>query len=148
MSGMQNDTRQDVWGVFMFKDGEILSKKVKFILFIFLMLIFTVFLAAYLKIEITKTEYEKRVTSYLVDEKGYEKKDIKSVDGIYGVKMPPFYVVVVFEDEPYVKYIYFAHNGVKQIEYILTEEAIKSNINKPDLKNYNPSNEIEKYIIE
>lgn len=43
----------------MFKDGEILSKKVKFILFIFLMLIFTVFLAAYLKIEITKTEYEK-----------------------------------------------------------------------------------------
>ncbi|MFF3099759.1 DUF3139 domain-containing protein [Viridibacillus arvi] len=132
----------------MFKDGEILSKKVKFILFIFLMLIFTVFLAAYLKIEITKTEYEKRVTSYLEDEKGYEKKDIKSVDGIYGVKMPPFYVVVVFEDEPYVKYIYFAHNGVKQIKYILTEEAIKSNINKPDLKNYNPSNEIEKYIIE
>jgi hypothetical protein len=111
-------------------------------------IICAVFFAAYLKIEITKTEYEKRVTSYLLDEKGYEKKDIKSVDGIYGVKLPPFYVIVVFEDEPYVKYIYYAHDGVNQIEYILTEEAIKSNINKSDLKNYDPLNGIDKYIIE
>ncbi|KOO49121.1 DUF3139 domain-containing protein [Viridibacillus arvi] len=132
----------------MFKDGAILNKKVKIILFIFLVIICAVFFAAYLKIEITKTEYEKRVTSYLLDEKGYEKKDIKSVDGIYGVKLPPFYVIVVFEDEPYVKYIYFAHDGVNQIEYILTEEAIKSNINKSDLKNYDPLNGIDKYIIE
>ncbi|MFE6166928.1 DUF3139 domain-containing protein [Viridibacillus arvi] len=132
----------------MFKDGGILSKKVKIILFIFLVLICAVFFAAYLKIEITKTEYEKRVTSYLLDEKGYEKKDIKSVDGIYGVKLPPFYVIVVFEDEPYVKYTYFAHNEVHQFEYILTEEAIKKNINKSDLKNYDPLNGIDKYIIE
>ncbi|KOO51702.1 DUF3139 domain-containing protein [Viridibacillus arvi] len=132
----------------MFKDGGILNKKVKIILFIFLLLICAVFFAAYLKIEITKTEYEKRVTSYLVDEKGYEKKYIKSVDGIYGVKMPPFYVIVVFEDEPYVKYIYYAHNGVNQMEYVLTEEAKKSNIDKSDLKNYDPFNEIEKYMID
>ncbi|MGF9979674.1 DUF3139 domain-containing protein [Viridibacillus arvi] len=132
----------------MFKDGGILNKKVKIILFIFLVLICAVFFAAYLKIEFTKTEYEKRVTSYLLDEKGYEKKDLKFVDGIYGVKLPPFYVIVIFEDEPYVKYIYYAHDGVNQIEYILTEEAIKSNIHKSDLKNYDPLNGIDKYIIE
>ncbi|WP_025147343.1 hypothetical protein [Bacillus sp. H1a] len=51
----------------------------------------------------------------------------------------------VFEDEPYVKYIYYAHDGVKKIEYILTEEAIKININKSELKN--PLREIDTYII-
>lgn len=134
---MKNVTRQEV---FLCLKTVILEK--------LLVLICGVFFVAHLKIENTKTEYEKRVTSYLVDEKGYEKKDIKSVDGIYGVKLPPYYVVVVFEDEPYVKYIYYAHDGVNQIEYILKEEAIKININKSELKNYDPLNEIDKYIIE
>ncbi|QFF99298.1 DUF3139 domain-containing protein [Psychrobacillus glaciei] len=131
----------------MFKNGEILSKKVIIILLIFLVLICGIFFI-HLKIENTKTEYEKRVTSYLVNEKGYEKKEIKSVEGKYGVKLPPYYVVVVFEDEPYVKYIYYAHDGVNQMEYILTNDAIKLNINKSELKHYYPFSEIDKYIIE
>ncbi|MEI4771674.1 DUF3139 domain-containing protein [Psychrobacillus sp. FJAT-51614] len=130
------------------KNSEILSKKVIRILIILIVLICVVLFGGYLKIENTKTEYENRVTSYLVDEKGYENKDIKSVDGIYGVKLPPYYVVVVFEDEPYVKYIYFAHDDVKQFEYILTNEAIEMNFNKSKLKNYDPLSEIDKYIIE
>lgn len=121
----------------MFKDGEILSKKVIIILLMLLVLICGIFFI-HLKIENTKTEFEKRVTSYLVDEKGYEKKELKSVEGIYGVKLPPYYVVVVFEDEPYVKYIYYAHDGVIQMVYFLTNEAIKLNINKSDLKHYYP----------
>ncbi|ALC85143.1 hypothetical protein AM499_04425 [Bacillus sp. FJAT-22090] len=139
---------QDKRCFYVKKNGEILSKKVTRILIIFIVLICVVFFGAFLKIENTKTEYEKRVTSYLVDEKGYDKKDIKSVDGIYGVKLPPYYVVVIFEDEPYVRYIYFAHAEVIQFDYILTNKAIEMNINKSKLKNYDPLSEIDKYIIE
>jgi len=83
----------------MFKSGEILSKKTIIILFMFLVLICGI-LFINLKIKNTKTEYEKRVTSYLVDEKGYEKKEIKSVEGIYGVKLPSYYVVVILKMNP------------------------------------------------
>lgn len=83
----------------MFKSGEILSKKTIIILFMFLVLICGI-LFINLKIKNTKTEYEKRVTSYLVDEKGYEKKEIKSVEEIYGVKLPSYYVVVILKMNP------------------------------------------------
>ncbi|MFB5089647.1 DUF3139 domain-containing protein [Psychrobacillus sp. PGGUH221] len=131
----------------MFKNGNILSKKV-LILIIFLVVIFGTFFVANLKIENNKKMYEKRVTCFLLEEKGYDRTEIKSVEGFYGFKLPKYYAVVVFEDESYVKYIYYAHDGVIQIKYILTDEAIKMNIDKSELKHYNPINEIDKYIIE
>ncbi|MEK5209776.1 DUF3139 domain-containing protein [Psychrobacillus sp. FSL H8-0510] len=138
MNVTKNGTRQEVY-LCLKNGGEILGKKVIIILVILIVIIFVVFFRAHLKIENTKTEYEKRVTSYLVDEKGYEKKDIKSVNGIYGIKSPPFYVIVVFEDEPYAQYFYFAHDGVKQYDYSLSNEAWeKGIIDETKLKNWDP----------
>ena len=110
----------------------------------FLVIILLVVIFAFIKIQDTKNIYEKRVTNYLLDE-GYEKKEIKSIEVIYGFKMPAFYTVVVFEDEPYVKYIYYAHNGVKQMEYTLTDGGIEKGIDETKLKHYVPFDYIDKY---
>ena len=42
----------------------------------FILVIAMVVYRAHLKIESTKSEYEKRVTSFLVEEKGYDQQDI------------------------------------------------------------------------
>ena len=105
----------------------------------FILVIALVVYRAHLKIESTKSEYEKRVTSFLVEEKGYDQQDIKSVTGVYGVKSPPFYVIVIFEDEPYAHYFYFAHNGVEQYDFRLSEEAAEKGIlDESKLKNFDP----------
>lgn len=47
----------------------------------------------------------------------YETTQIAALTAHYGVKLPTFYVTVVFSDEPHVTYTYYAHNGVIQAEY-------------------------------
>ena len=54
------------------------------------------------------------------------------------MKLPAFYSVVTFKNEPEVEYIYFAHNDVFQYSYQLTDEGQRDGINEEDLKNYNP----------
>ncbi|MEX3624937.1 DUF3139 domain-containing protein [Viridibacillus arvi] len=112
-------------------------RKIKKIIAIVL-LVLIIFSA--LKIQNIRTTYEERVNSYLLNEQGYEKKEIKSIKTKYNFKMPPFYTIVVFEDEPFVKYGYFAHNKdrVGQFEYTLTEEAKKRGIDESKLKHYVP----------
>ncbi|MBO8173318.1 MAG: DUF3139 domain-containing protein [Bacillaceae bacterium] len=90
-------------------------------------------LVPFLYIQINKIVYEKRVTDYLIEEKGYRGEDIQSVTGKWGFKLPPFYTEVVFRDEPDVAYIYFAHNDVKQFDYHIPDEE-KQGISESALK--------------
>ncbi|MFC5651134.1 DUF3139 domain-containing protein [Paenibacillus solisilvae] len=78
------------------------------------------------------------VTNYLIEEKGYTAEEIQSVKGVWGIKLPAFYAVVVFKDEPFVEYIYFAHNAVHQFEYRLSDEGKQKGINEADLKHFVP----------
>lgn len=82
-------------------------------------------LVPFLYIQINKIVYEKRVTDYLMEEKGYRAEDIQSVTAKWGLKLPPFYAEVVFEDEPNVVYIYFARDDVKQFDYRIWDEGEK-----------------------
>ncbi|MFF3100045.1 DUF3139 domain-containing protein [Viridibacillus arvi] len=118
--------------------GDTLNKLIKIMLIFLIVLIFVFVLVLFVKVQTTKTIYEKRVTNYLLNEQGYEKKEIKSVEGEWGIKLPQVYTIVVFKDEPLVKYIYFAHDEVVQVNYILSEELKKSNIDSYKLKHYVP----------
>lgn len=90
-------------------------------------------------IQANKYIYKNRVTTFLIEEKGFEKEDIESVEGVWGFKLPVFYAIVTFKNEPYVEYIYFAHdNDVFQFNYQITDEGQKKGIKEEDLKNYNP----------
>lgn len=77
--------------------------------------------------------------TYLLEEKGYKQKDIKEINGVWGMKLPAFYVTVVFENEPNVKYIYFAHNEVIQFEYEINGEVTSVEFSKIDLINFDDS---------
>ncbi|SFM45677.1 Protein of unknown function [Paenibacillus sp. 1_12] len=79
--------------------------------------------------------FADRVTNYLLNEQHYKKNEIKSVKGIWGVKLPAFYTVVVFENEPYVEYLYFAHNKIMQFSHSVTEEGKQLGITDSELKN-------------
>ncbi|WP_134684376.1 DUF3139 domain-containing protein [Brevibacillus migulae] len=92
----------------------------------------------FLYIGINKMIYAQRVKNYLLDVKGYKKEDIKSVEGVWGIKLPAFYAVVVFTDEPDVEYTYFAHNRVLQFSYTIKDEAKRKGLTKDDLKHYVP----------
>ncbi|WP_231558733.1 hypothetical protein [Brevibacillus thermoruber] len=50
------------------------------------------------------------------------------------MKLPPFYAVVVFEAEPFVECIYFAHNDVQQFEYRISAEGKQLGITEADVK--------------
>ncbi|WP_245827572.1 DUF3139 domain-containing protein [Paenisporosarcina indica] len=119
--------------------------RLKKIMVTFLVIVLFVVIVTFVKIQDIKNTYEKSVTNYLLHEQGYEKNEIKSVEGIWRFKLPAFYTVVVFEDEPFVQYIYYAHNGVKQIEYSLTYEGIEKGIDETKLKHYVPFDNIDKY---
>ncbi|MCZ8534885.1 DUF3139 domain-containing protein [Psychrobacillus psychrodurans] len=90
-------------------------------------------------IQANKYIYKNRVTTYLIEEKGFEKDDIESVEGKWGFKLPAYYAVVTFKNEPYVEYTYFAHDkDVFQFNYNITDTGQKEGIKEEDLKNYNP----------
>jgi len=101
-----------------------------------LVLIALIFITPFIYIEINKLIYKNRVMDYLVDEKGYNKEEIKEIKGVWGFKLPPFYSTVTFNDEPTIEYIYFAHNEVLQFKYYsLNGKPIEDPYN---LKHYEP----------
>lgn len=101
-------------------------------------LILVIILARFIYIEANEQIYANRVTDYLVNELEYDQSEIGSVEGVYGFKMPKFYVVVTFENEPSIEYLYFAHGRVLQFEYQIIDKEFKG-ITKNDLRNYDPN---------
>jgi hypothetical protein len=89
-------------------------------------------------VQVNKIIYANRVTNYLIVEGKYNREEIASVKGVWGIKLPSFYAVVIFKDEPDVEYVYFAHNEVLQFSYRLTEEGRENGITESELKHYVP----------
>ncbi|MBY0161453.1 DUF3139 domain-containing protein [Cytobacillus firmus] len=110
-------------------------KKIKIALLVLLVL---VLLSPFVYVQANKMIYAKKVNAYLLEEEHYTQDEIQSVQGIWGVKLPPFYVVVVFKDEPEVEYIYFAHDTIMQFEYRLTPEGKDRGITRSMLKHVIP----------
>jgi len=107
-----------------------MSRGKKIVLILLLCLIATPFIY----VEVNKSIYAERVIRYLMEEKGFEKDEIRSVTGVWGIKLPPFYAVVKFADEPGVEYIYFAHDGVHQFSHNITDEGRESGVTDAALK--------------
>lgn len=110
-------------------------RKMKIILGIVLI---ALILSPFAYVQINKLLYAQKVTRYLIEEQHYKQDQLKSVTGVWGIKLPPFYAVVVFADEPDVEYIYFAHNQVLQFEHRITEEGKQKGITDSNLKHYVP----------
>ncbi|MFB6367678.1 DUF3139 domain-containing protein [Paenibacillus elgii] len=104
---------------------------------VMLVMLIGLILTPFVYVQLNKVIYANKVTKYLLEKQNYKENEIKSVKGIWGIKLPPFYATVVFEDEPYVEYIYFAHNDVLQFGYNITEEGRNRGITQSDLKHYN-----------
>ncbi len=108
-----------------------MRKRKILILFLVIIVVFPI-----VTIQLKKLIFANRVSHYLIEEKGYKKEEIRSVEGIWGMKMPAYYVIVFFENEPTIEYTYFVHSGIGQFSY-------RSIDGKPvtvdQLKNYDPS---------
>lgn len=116
----------------------VIANKNTIVKVIFITLLIIVIMTPIGYVQINKIVYANRVTEYLLEEKQFGKEEIKSVKGVWGKKLPSFYALVTFKDEPYVEYIYFAHNEVKQFGYQLTEEAKEAGVTESDLKHFEP----------
>lgn len=68
-------------------------------------------------VQINKILFKHRVLEYLTTEQHYDQAEIQHIEGVWGKKLPAFYVTVIFNDEPHVMYTYFAHGNVYQFEY-------------------------------
>ncbi|MGG4341233.1 DUF3139 domain-containing protein [Paenibacillus lautus] len=110
-------------------------KKIRIALLVLFVL---VLLSPFVYVQANKMIYAKKVNAYLLEEERYSKDEIQSVKGVWGVKLPAFYVVVVFNDEPDVEYIYFAHDTIMQFEYRLTPEGKARGITRSKLRHYIP----------
>ena len=110
-------------------------RKLRKIIVVFFVLFIIV---TFITVQIIKNTHEERVNDYLLDEQGYDQGEIKEIKVKWGFKLPPFYTIVIFKDEPYVEYVYFSHNGVKQFEYVITEEGEKRGVIESELKHYVP----------
>lgn len=114
-----------------------MRKLIKFILTVSA-LVLIIIISREIYLEVNKITYKHRVMDYLVEEKGYKEDEIAHIEGVYGFKMPKFYTIVIFKNEPTVQYTYFAHSGVLQFSYrIIGNEYNETK--KQDLKNYDPS---------
>ena len=113
-----------------------MTKRSKVVIFIAILVLALIF-ARFIYIEVNKSIYKNRVSDYLITEMGYDESEIAKVEGVYGFKMPEFYVAVVFKNEPYVEYLYFAHGRVSQYEYQIIDSQYK-NLSQDELKNYEP----------
>ncbi|MDQ0088584.1 putative membrane protein [Paenibacillus anaericanus] len=114
------------------------NKKVRIIVIIMAILVALLVVTPVIYVQMNKIIYATRVTDYLLEEQNYSKAEIESVKGVWGIKLPAFYAIVTFKDEPYVEYVYFAHNEVLQFSYILNEEGLEEGIIESDLKHYDP----------
>lgn len=99
-------------------------------LFVVLILI----LIPFVYVQGNKMAYAEKVRSYLLQEKGYKEEELASVQGVWGIKLPPFYTLVVFKDEPHVEYVYFSHNDVIQFDRRISPEGIRMGITPENLK--------------
>ncbi|MGN7477120.1 DUF3139 domain-containing protein [Solibacillus silvestris] len=100
-------------------------------------LIVLIMISPILYVQINKVMYASKVSDYLIEEKGYKKEEIKSIEGVWGKKLPAFYVVVIFKNEPNIEYTYFAHSGVGQFEFRAVDGK---EITTDELTNYDPKN--------
>lgn len=114
-----------------------MRKPLKIALFVAI-IVLIIILSRFIYIEVNKNNYQNRVTNYLLKEMGYAKNEIALVEGVYGFKLPEFYTIVIFENEPYVEYTYFAHEEVLQFDYEITDNKYIE-ITKKELKNYDPN---------
>lgn len=84
----------------------------------------------------TEYIYAERVRHYLLEEMKYDMKEIKEIKGIYGGKLPSCIVTVTFRDEPYLEYIYYAHNGIFQASFRMIDQDFEKQITRKKLKHY------------
>ncbi|MNI53145.1 hypothetical protein D3C73_1079630 [compost metagenome] len=115
-----------------------MSKTKKNIIIIVWVISLGVIVTPFIYVQINKIIYAQRVTNYLIEKKGYRAEEIKLVKGVWGIKLPPFYSVVVFKDEPSVEYVYFAHNDVEQFGYNISDEGKQIGKTKDSLNHYVP----------
>lgn len=114
------------------------NKKTKMILIATLIFLILLIVTPFAYVQANKRIYAQRVTDYLLQNQNYKREEIQSVQGVWGKKLPSFYAVVVFKDEPQVEYVYFAHNDVIQVSYRLTQEGKEKDMTEKDLKHYDP----------
>ena len=79
---------------------------------ILLSLLVIIIILQILNVQSNKIRYVNGVADYFIEEKGYREEEMKSIDGVWGKKMPAYYVVVVLANGPNIKYSYFAHGKV------------------------------------
>lgn len=113
---------------------ETVRKRVKIVILILILFMLTPI--GY--VQLNKLTYANKVQNYLIDVENYSKEEIKYVKGVWGKKLPSFYAVVVFHDEPNVEYIYFAHSEVLQFSYRMINENNNRTHSEADLKHYIP----------
>lgn len=89
-------------------------------------------------VQANKMICKNRVTNYLLETQNYSEEEIEVVKGVWGFKLPSFFAVVIFKDEPNVEYVYFAHDEVVQFDPRLKQEGIERGGNIADLKHYVP----------
>ncbi|MGE6226889.1 DUF3139 domain-containing protein [Paenibacillus chitinolyticus] len=99
-----------------------------------LSVVLIVVLAPFVYVQGNKMAHAERVRSYLLQEKGYKEDELASVKGVWGIKLPPFYTVVVFKDETEVNYVYFSHNDVLQFDQWITPKGVERGITPEKLK--------------
>ena len=100
--------------------------------------VFIAIFAPFCTIEIKKQVYEKRVETYLIENKFYQKEEIQSIKAKWHLAgLPKYWVNVIFSDEPNTVYVYFAHHKDKvgQFEYYTIDGT---NPSVEQLKNYEP----------
>lgn len=98
-------------------------------------IVLVIIVSRFIYIEANKNNYENKVTNYLLKEMGYDRSEIVSVEGAYGFKLPEFYTIVIFKNEPYVAYTYFAHNEVLQFGYEIIDKKYNG-VTRKELKNH------------
>lgn len=98
------------------------------------LLVLLVILVPVTYVQANQLIYADRVKEYLIQQKHYREQDIASVQGVWGMKMPDFYVKVIFRDEPYATYIYYAHRPVIQTDVWPTGGEISRPANSGPLR--------------
>jgi hypothetical protein len=98
----------------------------------------SIILTPIIYVQANKRIYANRVTRYLVEEKHYRKDEIQSVKGVWGKKLPSFYAVAIFKDEPQVEYDYFAHADISQFGFRAVGAVTGVELQQKDVKHYEP----------
>ncbi|MFJ8520266.1 DUF3139 domain-containing protein [Lysinibacillus xylanilyticus] len=113
-------------------DGVITIKKFLITLSIILIIVSSIFLYIQLKKQLSANT----VMDYLIEEKGYKKSEIITLESKWTfLGIPKYHVEVTFKNEPNIVYLYFANDLRGQFEYY---EINGETIPPEDLKKYDP----------